>query len=76
MKVIITEARFISNGVGEAAALIQQRLSDSNAKITASALNLVIQIASAMGSSCKMYTSIFIPGVLKGLGDPKVSELG
>nr|XP_018902745.1 PREDICTED: cytoskeleton-associated protein 5 [Bemisia tabaci]XP_018902746.1 PREDICTED: cytoskeleton-associated protein 5 [Bemisia tabaci]XP_018902747.1 PREDICTED: cytoskeleton-associated protein 5 [Bemisia tabaci]XP_018902749.1 PREDICTED: cytoskeleton-associated protein 5 [Bemisia tabaci] len=71
LKVIITEARFISNGVGEAAALIQQRLSDSNAKITASALNLVIQIASAMGSSCKMYTSIFIPGVLKGLGDPK-----
>lgn len=70
---IISEARFITNNLGEAVPAIAERLTDSNGRLAAATVALCESIAVAMGSSCKQYIRDFFPGMLQGLGDNKVS---
>lgn len=70
---IISEARFITNNLGEAVPAIAERLTDSNGRLAASTVALCESIAIAMGSTCNKYVREFFPGFLQGLGDNKVS---
>lgn len=75
MQEIITEARFITNNLGEAVPAITERLTDSNGRLAAATVALCESIAVAMGASCKVYVREFFPGLLQGLGDNKVNYL-
>ncbi|CAH1405349.1 unnamed protein product [Nezara viridula] len=55
-----------------AASVIAARISDSNTKISASAIALVETLALAMGPSFKTYVRIFLPALMKAIGDPKI----
>lgn len=68
---IVNEAKFITNELGEARKALQDRISDSNARLGSNAINLVESISKAMGSSFKNYIKGYLPGVLNALGDPK-----
>ncbi|XP_050054425.1 protein mini spindles-like isoform X3 [Aphis gossypii] len=72
LKNIVTEAKFITNKLGEVREALQDRISDSNARLCANAINLVELIAIAMGSSFKVYIKGYLPGILNALGDSKV----
>lgn len=68
---IVNEVKFITNSLGEAPAVLAQRLVDSNSKIAASALALCQSLGTAMGPSCKQHVRAFFPGFLQGMGDSK-----
>ncbi|XP_008189868.1 protein mini spindles isoform X2 [Acyrthosiphon pisum] len=68
---IVNEAKFITSELGEARKALQDRISDSNARLGSNAINLVELISKAMGSSFKIYIKGYLPGVLNALGDPK-----
>ncbi|XP_026810117.1 LOW QUALITY PROTEIN: protein mini spindles-like [Rhopalosiphum maidis] len=72
LKNIITEAKFITNKLGEVREALQDRISDSNARLGSNAINLVELITIAMGSSFKVYIKGYLPGILNALGDSKV----
>nr|XP_024218942.1 protein mini spindles [Halyomorpha halys] len=67
----VNSAQSITSNLGEAAPVIAARISDSNTKISASAIALVESLAPAMGPSCKQYVRIFLPALMKAIGDPK-----
>ncbi|XP_029345564.1 protein mini spindles isoform X2 [Acyrthosiphon pisum] len=71
LKKIITEAKFITNKLGEVREALQDRISDSNARLGSNAINLVELITIAMGSSFKVYIKGYLPGILNALGDSK-----
>ena len=69
----VTSAEAITSNLGEAAPIIAARISDSNTKISASAIALVESLAPAMGSPCRQYIRVFLPALMKAIGDPKVN---
>ncbi|XP_050528781.1 protein mini spindles-like isoform X2 [Daktulosphaira vitifoliae] len=71
LQTIVIEARFITSDLGEARKTLQDRITDSNARLASNAINLVEIIAKAMGSSFKNYIKGYLPGILTALGDPK-----
>ncbi|CAH1965388.1 unnamed protein product [Acanthoscelides obtectus] len=68
---IIQEAKFIKSNLGDLPQALATRLSDSNAKIAQTAINLCDTIAKAMGSPSKQYIKVFFPGLLQAMGDSK-----
>ncbi|KAL5234313.1 hypothetical protein ACI65C_001723 [Semiaphis heraclei] len=71
LKNIISEAKFITSKLGEVREALQDRISDSNARLGSNAINLVELITIAMGSSFKVYIKGYLPGILNALGDSK-----
>lgn len=69
---IISEARLITNNLGDAVPAISERLTDSNSRLVANTVALCESIAVAMGPSCRTYIRDFFPGMLQRLGDNKV----
>lgn len=69
---ILAEARFITGNLSELPPVLAQRLSDSNAKIAATAITICQTLATAMGTACKHHTRAFFPGLLQCMGDSKV----
>lgn len=63
---ILQEAKFIKPNLGDLPQALAVRLSDSNAKIAQTALNLCETITKAMGPPSKQYIKVFLPGVLQG----------
>ncbi|VEN60708.1 unnamed protein product, partial [Callosobruchus maculatus] len=68
---IIQEAKFIKQNLGDLPQALAIRLTDSNAKIAQTAINLCETIAKAMGPPSKQYIKVFFPGLLQGMGDSK-----
>lgn len=68
---ILSEAKLIKPNIGELPQALALRLVDSNGKIAQTALNISETIATSMGSPCKQYVRVLLPGFLQGLGDSK-----
>ncbi|XP_052453375.1 cytoskeleton-associated protein 5 isoform X1 [Carassius gibelio] len=65
---VISEAKFIQANIGELPMALKGRLSDSNKLLVQQALNILQQIATAMGPSLKQH--------VKNLGIPIITVLG
>lgn len=68
---ILQENKLIKQNLGDLPQVLTQRLVDSNAKIAQTTVEIVQQIAVAMGPPCRMHVRALFPGVLRGLGDSK-----
>ncbi|KAK9509392.1 hypothetical protein O3M35_006719 [Rhynocoris fuscipes] len=69
---IVRGAVSITPNLGELPPVLAARISDSNSKIAVASISLVESLALAMGPQCKQHTRIFLPPLLKLIGDPKV----
>lgn len=63
---LLQDAKFIKPNLGDLPQALAARLSDSNVKVTQSAINLCEAIAKAVGPPSKQYIKIFLPGLLQG----------
>nr|CAI5824163.1 unnamed protein product [Callosobruchus analis] len=69
--IIQVRSKFIKPNLGDLPQALAIRLTDSNAKIAQTAINLCEMIAKAMGPPSKQYIKVFFPGLLQGMGDSK-----
>ncbi|CAB0005062.1 unnamed protein product [Nesidiocoris tenuis] len=72
LQAIVSASPNITSNLGEVPTLIAARINDSNTKIAASAIVLVESLAKAMGPAGKQHVKVFLPPLLKFIGDPKV----
>ncbi len=70
---IVTKARYITPNLGELPAALCLRFQDSNRNLAANAFLLCQNLAGALGPHCKQYIRSFLPSMLSGLADSKVS---
>lgn len=68
---MLNEHKLLKPALGELPPILGQRLVDSNAKIAQTAVEICLQLATAMGPSCKQHVRVLLPGLLRGLGDNK-----
>ncbi|XP_014276098.1 protein mini spindles [Halyomorpha halys] len=68
----VNSSQSITCNLGEIAHIIAARISDSNTRISAGAIALVESLAPAIGPSFKQYIRIFLPPLMKAIGDPKI----
>ncbi|KAL1129715.1 hypothetical protein AAG570_012659, partial [Ranatra chinensis] len=71
LQTIICTAHNITPNLGDAPKALASRITDSNTKIAANAIALVEMLATAIGSQCKQYTKVFLPALLRAIGDSK-----
>uniref|UniRef100_A0A671MZE6 Cytoskeleton-associated protein 5-like n=1 Tax=Sinocyclocheilus anshuiensis TaxID=1608454 RepID=A0A671MZE6_9TELE len=70
---VISEAKFIQANIGELPMALKGRLSDSNKLLVQQALNILQQIATAMGPSLKQHVKNMGIPVITFLGDSKAN---
>ncbi|XP_014256323.1 protein mini spindles isoform X2 [Cimex lectularius] len=71
IQTIVSSAQSITPNLGESPIPIAARINDSNSKIAASAIALVESLAHAIGPSCKQHVRVFLPALIKVMGDTK-----
>lgn len=71
LKALIGEHKMIKATLGELPPILAQRLNDSNAKISQTSIEICQQLSIAIGPSFKQHIRVFLPGVLRALGDNK-----